>query len=707
MQFNSYLTVFVSVRERSVIMADLEDVLDMDILGCITTYTRSLMEHASLNRHHMIIRNQNRSIDSKIEKLNSNFYQQTKSFGTTLCNAGLLIAKSVMSAKTVDEDDGAAEVMLNHITCAQFASSECRAESFYILGLRYLQDPKESGELRRLWEGPSSLDLKPASPFSNSSLTKAREMFSKAASFAGPASLLLSRQIQRLWALTLGPEDGADNGILAGELVHATIGSSARQTVYRSYASIDDSDQSYRTLFEAFDFPFSDKLARGEALAYMYDLGQKVIPPEWKFVAMTLCPTGEILISSLQLCSEENSNVTYRTICVFPDVLEEFPQLLRSFDDLMEQSRRQLSGIDSAVADEKFNNSKATKQAWWDERYDLDHELEDFLEALDTRCCKNSCFQDNDSTDVSNVSSSNLAARFEAACSLEDNVLHNATNQAPSKTRLKNLTVVKLKERLKELGLSGKEMRSLRKADLVDLLHDKLTSFRQETATVSNSTDVEVQRSQSPVTFLILDESLGRLPFEGVPTLKGKTICRIPSLPFAIASLRRLENHNQSGLPLVDPSKTTYVLDPECNLLATQDRILSVLSDISTQKKWEWNGTVGITPSNKFMKDALTEKKGLYLYFGHGAGERFFSRTNVEELANECQSSIVLMGCSSGNLISVNSPKNSDVSEAQMYFEPDGAALSYLCAGAPCVVSNLWDVTDRDIDRYVRVYDIL
>ena len=46
-------------------------------------------------------------------------------------------------------------------------------------------------------------------------------------------------------------------------------------------------------------------------------------------------------------------------------------------------------------------------------------------------------------------------------------------------------------------------------------------------------------------------------------------------------------------------------------------------------------------------------------------------------------------------------PKENPSSQAHpIYYEPEGIALSYLVAGAPCVVGNLWDVTDRDIDRY-------
>ena len=48
----------------------------------------------------------------------------------------------------------------------------------------------------------------------------------------------------------------------------------------------------------------------------------------------------------------------------------------------------------------------------------------------------------------------------------------------------------------------------------------------------------------------------------------------------------------------------------------------------------------------------------------------------------------LLMGCSSGAL----APRGS--------FPPAAPALAYLLAGAPAAVANLWDVTDKDIDRF-------
>lgn len=46
------------------------------------------------------------------------------------------------------------------------------------------------------------------------------------------------------------------------------------------------------------------------------------------------------------------------------------------------------------------------------------------------------------------------------------------------------------------------------------------------------------------------------------------------------------------------------------------------------------------------------------------------------------------MGCSSGSL-SLNGA-----------YTPQGAPLSYLLAGSPVIIANLWEVTDKDIDRF-------
>ncbi|KAF8779940.1 hypothetical protein HU200_002210 [Digitaria exilis] len=48
------------------------------------------------------------------------------------------------------------------------------------------------------------------------------------------------------------------------------------------------------------------------------------------------------------------------------------------------------------------------------------------------------------------------------------------------------------------------------------------------------------------------------------------------------------------------------------------------------------------------------------------------------------------MGCSSGALHCKGS------------YAPRGAPLSYLAAGSPAIIANLWDVSDKDIDRFSK-----
>ena len=48
----------------------------------------------------------------------------------------------------------------------------------------------------------------------------------------------------------------------------------------------------------------------------------------------------------------------------------------------------------------------------------------------------------------------------------------------------------------------------------------------------------------------------------------------------------------------------------------------------------------------------------------------------------------MLWGCSSGHL--------KDLGD----FDPIGTPYHYMIAGSPALVANLWDVTDKDIDRF-------
>jgi separase len=50
----------------------------------------------------------------------------------------------------------------------------------------------------------------------------------------------------------------------------------------------------------------------------------------------------------------------------------------------------------------------------------------------------------------------------------------------------------------------------------------------------------------------------------------------------------------------------------------------------------------------------------------------------------------LLMGCSSGLMKPVGQ------------YDPYGYVINYMLAGCPAVVANLWDVTDKSIDRFTK-----
>ncbi|XP_059426784.1 separin [Carassius carassius] len=193
----------------------------------------------------------------------------------------------------------------------------------------------------------------------------------------------------------------------------------------------------------------------------------------------------------------------------------------------------------------------------------------------------------------------------------------------------------------------------------------------------------ELRRREEPKghTVLILDKFLQRLPWENIACLKFRSVTRMPSLHAVLGHGHLKEMDSSCVLSCgVNPKKVYYVLNPDRNLADTENRF----------KEWftgerAWQGVCGTAPDPDKLQEAVTTKD-LYIYIGHGAGARFLDAQRV--LKGPVRAVALLFGCSSAALSVLG------------HQEGTGIILSYLTAGCPLVLGNLWDVTDRDLDRF-------
>ncbi|KAF4123117.1 separase [Geosmithia morbida] len=218
--------------------------------------------------------------------------------------------------------------------------------------------------------------------------------------------------------------------------------------------------------------------------------------------------------------------------------------------------------------------------------------------------------------------------------------------------------------------------------------YDALRGYHQAASVAG-----EAGRAEGAHTILVLDKALHAFPWESMPCMGGLAVSRVPSL----AALRRLitesrpsssgsgggGGHRVPGGHYVSREAGTYMLNPSSDLKNTQSYFeppfRSSLPD-------SWTRLVNRVPTEAEFERALSSSDVL-LYFGHGGGAQYIRGKTIRRL-DRCRPATFLMGCSSAAL----NPAGE--------FEPYGPVWNYMTAGCPAVVGTLWDVTDRDIDRF-------
>ncbi|KAJ2389240.1 separin protein, partial [Coemansia sp. RSA 2603] len=177
-----------------------------------------------------------------------------------------------------------------------------------------------------------------------------------------------------------------------------------------------------------------------------------------------------------------------------------------------------------------------------------------------------------------------------------------------------------------------------------------------------------------------------QLPWEMLPCLADHPVSRVPSVSFLLDHLLT------ASKPItVDPTSVSYVLNPAGDLPRTQ-----AVFEPLIKAHPAWQGIMGRTPSSGEFAHALSSSS-IFMYLGHGGGEAYWSRARLR--ATRVRSVALLFGCSSA------------VMRLMGEYDAVGTPADYVVAGCRALLGNLWDVGDKDIDRFavevLRVWGVL
>lgn len=319
----------------------------------------------------------------------------------------------------------------------------------------------------------------------------------------------------------------------------------------------------------------------------------------------------------------------------------------RSLRDLLSEFSYIMRETASTTSDTKV--IKRSSSSWWSRRERLDEMLNNWLNEVSENYLGAFsavlCGSDRNLNDMERVLKEIGGNRKCTKCGQEWNedslrmiisaVLHEKISQERFKMCLTAIGVTKNIENIL------KKIKSIKKPSTIDY----------------------------PPLVLILDGLLLHLPWESLPIFKSVPLTRLPSLSFL--SSRR-------SPPSINPSNTFFILNPSKDLENTQQTFHPFLTSRN------FSGLDQEAPTESSFSSAL-EQRDLLLYFGHSSGEQYLKGDRVKEL--HIKAVAMLMGCSSGLL------------KQQGSFDPQGISVQYMLGGCPALVANLWDVTDKDIDR--------
>lgn len=428
-----------------------------------------------------------------------------------------------------------------------------------------------------------------------------------------------------------------------------------------------------------------------------------LLPESWLTVSLSISDeTGNLIVSKF-------TNNQHPFILNLPlsrhnvrDADEETYSFETEFAKLREIIEQ--SNLTAHISTTSEIKSKEDRNNWWRKRFALDKELEGLLENMEYRWLGG--FKGVMSSWVIDKS---LSAKF------QDSVIASLNRNLPSRSGGKATAHRGVSKRGKKndshrvsvdpqvfelfLGL-GHPDQFTDPSLLEDLIYfvldilqfhgeqnaydeldiDQIMVDIEEALRVYHNGYRQVEKQYNHIV-LVLDKKCQQFPWESIPLLRDRSVSRVASLGMLKDLLERKESFKFDN-------DISYILNPGKDLTRTQERLEGTLSEIRGA-----TGIVGQAPSEDEFADVL-EKKQLLIYVGHGGGEQYIRGSRIKRLNRCCPA--LLLGCSSGSL------------ELAGDYESWGTPVNFMSAGCPMLVANMWDVTDKDIDKFsVKLLELM
>ncbi|KAI0700451.1 peptidase family C50-domain-containing protein [Cytidiella melzeri] len=422
------------------------------------------------------------------------------------------------------------------------------------------------------------------------------------------------------------------------------------------------------------------------------------LPPNWTVVSISVTEDKNTMFVTRQ-CANKDPLVFYIPL---KERRESEVEEYLSFDDALVELREIIRLSDEGTKEAaNVKNNRDARAAWWASRSALDKRLKQLLENIEF--CWLGAFKTilSPPRHVPDEALQDLRFRFERV--FDRSIVIRDKRQRTS---------VRLDDALLEcFACLSPKARDEELEDVIYFILDLYQFHGIPIATAEVDVDQVVIDFRSALEdhmakyrsqivpqedshlFLVLDKNVQGIPWESIPVLRGQSVSRIPSVDFLLDRLQYTKNVQMNSGAVIDrfslnPRETFFVLNPSGDLKNTEGRFANWLQDM---KKVGWTGSIGKVPSELQFSDALMNKD-LVIYFGHGGAEQYIRSRKVRHLP-KCAATM-LWGCSSGALKEMGD------------FDRTGTPYNYMLAGCPTLVANLWDVTDRDIDKFSQsVFD--